>query len=222
MTDTAVLAWPVDLEARQALAEYVAGLPSDPSTISAAFDGTLRDLRGADLSWLRLPAAYLFNANLAGVRLVRAQLGDATLSGADLREANLTAADLVKVEAVECQAAGAVFRGANLLGADFTRADLRETDLRDALLNSVRFNACDLRTADLRGAWLRSCWFGHEDNPALLSDARLGGCRVEEATGVLTGPVDVGETAPHRIDGAELAAWFAAHGAPAVRVVGAS
>ncbi|TML22932.1 MAG: pentapeptide repeat-containing protein [Actinobacteria bacterium] len=139
-----------------------------------------------------------------------------------LREANLTAADLVKVEAVECQAAGAVFRGANLLGADFTRADLRETDLRDALLNSVRFNACDLRTADLRGAWLRSCWFGHEDNPALLSDARLGGCRVEEATGVLTGPVDVGETAPQWIDGAELAAWFAAHGAPAVRVVGAS
>ena len=167
MTDTAVLAWPVDLEARQALAEYVAGLPSDPSTISAAFDGTLRDLRGADLSWLRLPAAYLFNANLAGVRLVRAYLGNATLSGADLREANLTA-------------------------------------------------------ADLRGAWLRSCWFGHEDNPALLSDARLGGCRVEEATGVLTGPVDVGETAPQWIDGAELAAWFAAHGAPAVRVVGAS
>jgi hypothetical protein len=45
-----------------------------------------------------------------------------------------------------------------------------------------------------------------------------GRCRLEGASGGVSGPIDVGEDSPHLLDGTELARWFADHGATGVTV----
>ncbi|WP_067830955.1 pentapeptide repeat-containing protein [Actinomadura kijaniata] len=212
MTDQAgfrsrVRAWPVDEAARAALESYLEALPADLRVVSS-LDGVTLDFTGADLSGLPLVAAGLFGACLAGVRLVGADLHEAELSGADLSGADLSRANLFAVEARECAASGARFKEAVLTSAAFPRADLREADLRQADLNAVFAFRADLRGADLRG-----CRFGDQDNPTSLKEARLYGARFDGAHGWISGPVDVGETKPRLIGGAEATAWFREHGA---------
>jgi uncharacterized protein YjbI with pentapeptide repeats len=210
-----VVAWPRDAEAREALAAYVDSLATaqDPKP---SLGGDLLDFRGADLSGLDLSYAYLLGANLAGVSLVETNLVKATLIGADLRLANLTKADLYKAEANECIADGAVFRDAKLLGARFNRASLIECDLRGAELNSARLRGATLARADLRRAKVPDARFGDDEMPTAIEGARMFGCDPLGAAGAVIGPVDVGEDEPALVDGDELLAWFAAHGAPNV------
>jgi Pentapeptide repeats (8 copies) len=214
-----VISWPEDTEARAALEEYLDSMPDpdDQRAVWPSLSGELLNFAGADLSGLDLGGAYLFNTVLTGVRMVNCYLRKATLNGADLRDADLTGADLFKAEADECLAQRAVFRTANLFAVDFGRADLSNCDLRDTVMNSSNFYASDLRGADLRGTSLRFCGFGTEAAPTLLDGARMFGCALDEASGVVSGAVDVGESGPNLIQGADLIEWLRQHGASDVR-----
>jgi hypothetical protein len=212
-----VVAWPNDPEARDALDKYL-DLVSAGYEVHPTFSADLMDLRGADLRELDLSEAYLFNAVLTGVNLVGAYLVRATLNGADLRNADLTRAKLTKAEADECRADDAIFRDADLFAVDFTRARLVGCDFRGALMNSVRLLRTDLTGADLRGARLFDARFGSERMPTLLRRARLSEADVRTASGVVVGPIDVGTDEPSLLNGEKMIAWFAAQGAPEVRL----
>lgn len=213
-----VVAWPTDSAARSTLESYLDSF-ANGQQFPPTLHGPELDFRGADLSGLDLGEAYLFNAVLAGVNLSNAVLVKTTLSGADLRLTNMTGANLTRADADECDATGAIFRGARLLGARLPRARLVESDLRETTLNGARLLGADLTAADLRGATAASLRFGIDDRPTVLSRARLFGCNLFGAGGLVTGPVDIGEHEPTLVDGAELLAWFAAQDAPDVTLV---
>lgn len=126
-------------------------------------------------------------------------LGGSDLSGLDLGGAELGAARLTGARLVDTDLYGAWMLSTDLSGADLTGADLRRGTFGDT---------------DFRGASLREC----RVDSASFRGARLGHCAVAGAAGTIDGPVDVGERSPHWLDGAELAAWFAASGAPGVTV----
>ncbi|MFC6879501.1 pentapeptide repeat-containing protein [Actinomadura yumaensis] len=216
-----VRAWPTDPEAAEALSSYLDGLCAAPSGESGeVLSGELMDFRGADLSQPMLDGAFLFNTDLSGVRLVGASLDRANLSGAILHGADLTGANLTKAEAVECDARHATFAAATLFAVNFVGADLRSADLRSAIMNSASLGWTRLDGADLRSASLRFCRFGRRDqNATALAGARIANCALDDATGFITGPVDVGEKAPQLIDGTELQAWLQARGAPKITAV---
>ncbi len=77
--------------------------------------GQRADLRGQDLSGLKLPKLNLQNAILAGINLRECVLPEANFEEADLSRANFHRADL----------RGASFHGANMVEAVFEEADLR-------------------------------------------------------------------------------------------------
>lgn len=210
-----VVAWPDDLEAREALGKYLDAMNAGPE-VHPILSADLMDFRGADLRGLDLGGAYLFNTVLAGVNLSGADLSGATLTGADLRRADLTGARLAKAEAEKCRAEGAIFRDADLFAVEFYYARLANADFRGATMTSVRLMGADLTDTDLRGAILVDARFGLEDTPAVLSGVRLFGADVREARGSVVGPIDVGEDEPSLVDGEEMIAWFAAQGAPEV------
>jgi uncharacterized protein YjbI with pentapeptide repeats len=203
-----VLGWPVDGVAREALEIYLDEL-SARRPLRPALHGSTLDFRGANLSGLDLIAAVLFGSNLEGVRLIGADLAKAKLNGANLRNADLSGADLTKVDADDCDATGANFRGARLFGAELTSVRLVECDLRDSVLNGGRLLGTDFTGADLRRAGLPGAWFGSERFPTVLRRARVFGCNLYGASGVIVGPVDIGEHEPTLVDGDELVAWFA-------------
>ena len=210
-----VTSWPTDREARAALEVYLdsSPRPDDRRAVWPLLAGDRLNFVGADLSSLDLSEAYLFNAVLTDVRMANCVLRKATLSGADLQGADLTGADLSKAEVDECQARGAIFRAANLFAVNLRRSDLSHADLRDAVLNSARLQGCNLGSADLRGASLRFCRFGNDSSPTLLYGARMFGCAVDDARGVVSGPVDVGESSPELVDGPDLVDWLRRNGA---------
>src|SRR4051794_22856401 len=96
--------------------------------------------------------------------------------------------------------------------------ELESADLRGADLRKVRFGRALLADADLRGSDLRECSFGADGESTGLTRARIGRCAVQDASGGVSGPIDVGADQPRLIDGADLARWFADHGAPGVVV----
>jgi hypothetical protein len=49
-------------------------------------------------------------------------------------------------------------------------------------------------------------------------EARLADCLVEDAKGMVDGPIDVGTDSPRLLDGADLQRWFADSKAPLVEV----
>jgi hypothetical protein len=212
-----VVAWPDDPQVREALGKFLDAVSAGPA-VFPAFPADFLDFRGADLRGLDFAAAYMSNSILTGVNLSGACLIRATLTGADLCMADLTGADLTKAEADECQADSAVFRDANLFAAFFNRASLVGCDFRGAMMNSVRLRRANLAEADLRGASLYDVRFGDEESPTVLSGAGLYGADVGKARRSVVGPIDVGENESSRVDGEEMIAWFAAHGAPKVTV----
>ena len=203
--------WPEDPIARAALERYFAAFPVEPGTGIPMLAGSGLDFTGADLSGLLLVDAELDGANLGGVRLADANLAGARLWGANLSRADLTHSWLRKAEGRNCLARDAVFAGADFLRVNFEEADLRGADLRRA-----RFDNAWLWRADLRGADLRDCVFGGDRTWTGLDEARLAECRVEGASGWVSGPADVGEDTPRLLAGAGLARWFAERGAPEV------
>ncbi len=202
-----ITAWPTRLDASSALAEYIRVRSAGQYAI---LEGAGLNFSGADLHGVNLSEAYLAVADLDGVNLNNVDLNRATLTGSTLRNVNLSGAYLHKVEADECEATSADLSTANLFRASFVKADLRYASLRECQLSSTNF-----RQADLRNANLQRCRFG--PSPTRLSESQLFGADITDATGEIRGPIHV--TGEEILAGAELEEWFAAHGAPNVRVV---
>lgn len=110
--------------------------------------------RGADLTALQAPKAYLL-----GVRLFGANLQRAYLSGADLRFADLSKAKLHWADLRGAKLRWADLHGAKLSGADLSGADLHGAELSNAILtDSIHGPACgDANTILPSGYSLLSC-----------------------------------------------------------------
>ena len=138
-------------------------------------------LRGQDLRYARMRAAFLAKADLRDARLM-----GAILANADLRDANLLLADLRDAMLLNADLEGAIMLGADLASADLRkanlqRANLRNADLRDAALIAADLGGANLQRADLRGAVL--------DN-ADLNGARLVGTMLLETRGLTQDQLD--------------------------------
>jgi uncharacterized protein YjbI with pentapeptide repeats len=110
------------------------------------------DLRRANLSGANLREAGLHRANLASANLARADLSGADLSGANLSEGYLSGADLSGANLSEGYLSGANLSGANLMGANLAGADLTGANLRRANLRGVDLTGAALYRAALKGA----------------------------------------------------------------------
>jgi uncharacterized protein YjbI with pentapeptide repeats len=150
---------------------------------------------------------------LNGVCLTKTDLSGAWLNGTKLRGADLSRSILRKAHGRGCDAQDAILYGADLERSEFENADLRRADLRE-----VRFGRATFTGADLRGADLRQCTFGHHDYATDFTEARLAGTVVEDSSGNVSGPINVGMNSPYLLDGADLQRWFTDHGAPLVKV----
>jgi hypothetical protein len=212
-----VHAWPTDQAARVVLETYLDELTRN-GPHPQALQGNWLDFRGASLGGMDLAGAVLFGSNLERVSLKSADLGKALLQGANLRFSDFSLADLTKVDATQCDATGANFRGARLFGAEVDFARMVDCDLRETVLNGGKLLGTDLTRADLRGASLPGALFGDDEVPTILTNARVFGCNLYGASGVITGPVDIGEHEPALVDGQELLDWFVRHEAPEVRL----
>lgn len=208
-----VLRWPADMVARRALEEYfdtLAGLPQDHGAVLEAWG---LDFTGADLSGLELAGAQFTEAILDGVRFVGSRLSGVWLIEASLPNADLSQCNLRKASARHCRAQDGTFHAADVQRAEFEDADLRRADMSGARFSGARFSG-----ADLRGASLRDCTFGLEGRSAGFPRARLAECQLDGATGLITGPIDVGVDSPRLLDGPDLKRWFADQGAPLVEI----
>ncbi|MBM0258061.1 pentapeptide repeat-containing protein [Micromonospora sp. 4G55] len=210
-----MIRWPDSLDAKAAIEEWLDAAAADTTSYLA---GDFLDFRGADLSNLDLAGAYLANSCLVDVRIEDANLGDANLNNAELDGADLSFSDLAKAEMVGCSARNARFVKARLFSVQFDEAVLAGADLSHAILNSAKLYQTDLRDADLAFSSLRWCTLGGGGMPAVLSGAKMFGCRLEGAKGTIVGPVFVDQAATRPLDGAELEAWFSAQDAQDVRV----
>ncbi len=122
---------------------------------------------GAELAGVRLARADLRFSNLEGARLAGADLREArlqlaNLEGADLSEADLRGANLYRARAAGARLEGVRADGARLrkiaaravvlVRADLTGVDLGRSDLREARLEDAILVGANLRKDDLRGA----------------------------------------------------------------------
>jgi uncharacterized protein YjbI with pentapeptide repeats len=138
----------------QGLAETTLGLSLE------RLDFTLVDLAGAKLLDAELPEARFFRAdlqavNLAGANLSRADLREADLTGADLTEAALSGANFFMARLTEANLTEANLQEANLQGANLQGASLRDANLEEAILYEAYLQGADLTDANLEGANLR-------------------------------------------------------------------
>jgi uncharacterized protein YjbI with pentapeptide repeats len=208
-----VVRWPDDPAVRRTLEGYFDNLPVSSRTVASLLNGRGLDFTGADLSGLDLSEASLCEATLTGVRLARADLSGAWLIGAMLRGADLARCNLRKAQGRACDAQDAILGGAGLQRSEFEDADFRRADFREAQFGRAWFAG-----ADLRGADLRRCMFGQNGSSTGLLEVRLAGCLADGATGMVSGPADVGADAPQLLNGTDLQRWFAERGAPLVEV----
>jgi uncharacterized protein YjbI with pentapeptide repeats len=205
--------WPDDPAVRRILGSYFDNLTPESRTVTSLLDAESLDFTGADLSGLDLLEAELSGAILTGVLLVGTDLSGAWLIGAKLCGADLSRSNLRKAQARACDARDAILSGVDLERSEFENADLRRADLREA-----RFDRATFTGADLRGADLRRCTFGSHGYFTDFAEARLADSTVEDASGNVSGPIDVGVSSPHLLDNADLQRWFVDHGAPLVKV----
>jgi hypothetical protein len=112
------------------------------------------DLAGADLGGAKLTRADLSGADLTSADLTSADLREAHLVGANLTHANLTSAGLVRTNLTGAYLTIANLTDAVLGGADLSSADLTNADLTGALLGSADLTGADLGGADLTRAEL--------------------------------------------------------------------
>jgi hypothetical protein len=97
------------------------------------------DLRGADLTRVRLSRVDLRKANLTGADLRRVPC-----LLADLREADLTGANLARASLRFANLCRADLQGANLEGADLAYADLQMANLSGAKLTGADFFGAEM------------------------------------------------------------------------------
>src|SRR5579875_2365446 len=124
----AVVRWPDNAVARQALADYLAALPGDSLDITVPLGGGKLDFTGADLSQCHLRKAQGRACDARGAVFREADLQRAEFDDADLREA-----DLSRTQLGGAFLAGADLRGASLRGCSFGQAG-RSADLDEARL----------------------------------------------------------------------------------------
>jgi uncharacterized protein YjbI with pentapeptide repeats len=116
------------------------------------------DLRGANLSFLSLVKANLYEADLTGANLLHTVLREVDLLQANLKDAELFGAVLVKDELTRANLHRANLHRADLTEADLseanlTEADLSEADLTDAVLQDANLTKADLSQANLTRAY---------------------------------------------------------------------
>ncbi len=146
------------------------------------------NLAGADLQETDVAGSLLRNSILSGARLPLANFGNTELQESDLTnanlsltvlfDANLSQANLQGVNGGQGRFRRANFSGANLSHADFHNADfsggnLYRADLRQTMLVDVNFCGVNLSEADLEKSTLKEVIFGG----ANLKDAKLSNCR---------------------------------------------
>lgn len=150
------------------------------------------DLRGIDLSKLRLAKASLDRADLEGANLEATELAQASLKRASLREAYLVGADLSGANLENADLEGAKLERANLTGANLTRANLEGADLTGANLAKAQLSYAQLAGAKLGNANLAETVLSHAElddaylgsvtgGGARLGNARLVGANLEDA-----------------------------------------
>jgi uncharacterized protein YjbI with pentapeptide repeats len=123
------------------------------------------DLSGADLSEVDFSETSLYQANLSGANLCKANF-----STAILQEANLSGASLIEANLKDKK-----FPKTNLSGSDLSRANLSGAKFyRSTNLNFANFKAANLSNSDLRELNLRNSNFsGANLSEANLSDTNL-------------------------------------------------
>jgi uncharacterized protein YjbI with pentapeptide repeats len=141
------------------------------------------DLRGANLSGVRLRGADLTRADFRGADLARAHLTGANflranLSAANLRGADLRGASLHLAELREANLFTADLRMADLTGADFTGANFLLAKLGNANLSDAELHGANLSRADLSGANLSRANFVR----ANLLETKLTGAELRGAS----------------------------------------
>ena len=130
--------------------------------------GIRPDLRGADLSGLKLNHLDLGKARLAGGNLSGARLFRAP--DADLRRARLVGTDLGAADLGGADLREALLRGTNLTDANLANATLCDANLIDCALNRTLLRGADLRRALVWGA---SAWDADYDDTTRQADLFL-------------------------------------------------
>lgn len=137
---------------------YEAGLINDNlESVIFLYDA---DLSGIDLKKANLNNAYLPATNLSGANLNEAVLNTAILGGADLSKAQLGKATLIKTQlgmATQWINTGPGFfhartKKTKLCDADLSEANLTDANLSDADLSRANLSGANLDRANLKGA----------------------------------------------------------------------
>ncbi len=127
--------------------------------------GKRADLRGQDLSGLKLPGINLEHAILAGINLSQCVLTGANFGFTDLFGANFEGADISEANFLRADLRGAKFLGANMKQAVLEDADLRPGSLIAAETHKNRADLAD--DADRRRP--HRCRY-HQRRPARSGD----------------------------------------------------
>ena len=132
------------------------------------------ELRGKDLTGIRLMCANLKNADLGRANLSGADLRGANLWGANLqyvilKKAELNRVDLRWANLNDCNLSQSILDGAHMQGAQLRRADLSNTRIQYADLSGSILTKANLMKADLLWSDLQKSNLDH----ALLNQARL-------------------------------------------------
>ncbi len=122
-----------------------------------------------DLAGLKLIKANLSNVNFEGTKLSGSNLTLAIVKNADLRGANLQQGNLYKTDFGGSDLTKANLREANLRFAIMSATRLRGANLYDAVLCDADLTGADLTNADLRGSLLLK---------TIMDSATLTGCRI--------------------------------------------
>jgi len=158
--------------------------------VSMGEDLSEQDLRGIDLSGLKLSGGIFRNAILSGTNLKESILSGADFSGADLSKANLAFTDL----------SAAKLTDADLTGADLSNSKLTDAILDDAVLDNASFKKSLMGNISAKAASFFEADFSHailsygecqsaDFSNAILFEADFQGANLtdanfEQATGV--------------------------------------
>lgn len=132
------------MDTKELINQYLAG--------QRTFRGVV--IRYADLAGIRLIGADLSKSDLREANLQKANLSGANLQGAILEDADLRQANLEGTNLGGAALSGASFRDANLKDCQFQGANLVQTDLSFADLRGANLQDANLTNALLEGAKL--------------------------------------------------------------------
>ena len=209
------IALPADHEAALAVQAYIEWLNTGGNQGEELGASTM-DLRGADLSGIRMKYLYFIQADLRNCVFNECDFSNSDLSATNLSDSKFIGSNFRKADLSECDAREADFTRASFVGAKFYCSEMIGARFEEAHLNAAWMHETDLRESNLSGVWFGP---GGTSGSTVFKEARILGCRVAGAGGWVKGSVDIGtEGEPHIISGPELATWFQDNGAPDVKV----